>query len=271
MPKTHEAVFAGDIVIERRLENGSLITFSGSIARSATSTTLHGAPLEKNIQALSLNPLTQTIFFLRPTAAGSEGVVAQADGSKQTVVFNSALRDWKPIDVSGRRVLVQRASDGVMGAAYELTKSGGLVPLVEPSPGLMVLPRASSTSLLWSTATEGRLSVFAKGAGPNPVTFALNTVVDKCAWAPVSTGTHAAYCAVPRISASSAFLQAWYQGALHTEDTWWLLDTSSGASQALYASEEAIDVRNPQVDPSGKWIAFIDGKDESLWVLRIVK
>lgn len=271
MPKTHEAFFAGDVVIERRIDNGALVTFSGSIARSATSTTLHGAPLEKNIQSLSLNPFTRTVFFLRPTPSGTEGVVAQADGSKQSVVFTSTLRGWKPIDVQGRRVVVQRPSDGVIGAAYEIEKSGGLTPIVEPAAGLMVLPRASSTSLLWSTAIEGRLSVFAKTAGQNPVSFALSTVADKCAWAPIHSGAHTAYCAVPRTSASSEFLQAWYQGALHTEDTWWLLDTSSGASQALYASEEAVDVRDPQVDPSGKWIAFTDGKDESLWVLRIVK
>jgi len=158
------------------------------------------------------------------------------------------------------------------GGAYEMGKSG-LTLLMGPLPGLVVLPKASSTALLWSTSSGGTLSLSARsGPDATPIVFSLKTVASKCTWgSPRAINQNLVYCAVPRSLARGAFLDAWHQGRLHTVDAWWQLDTSSGASQALYAMEETLDVRNPQIDPGGTWIAFQDGRDESLWVLRIVK
>lgn len=272
MPKTQQALFGKGEIIVRRIEDGVLATFSGTIKEGATSTALLGSTLEKNIAQVSIDTATGELFFVRPTAGGSDIVLSRADGSKQSILVSSPLRNWQPIAVPGRRVIVQLPSDSVPGGAYEVGKNS-LTPLLGPQPGLIVVPKASSTALLWSTSAGGTLALFAR-SGPDAVSVAFNlkTVASKCVWgSPRAIHQQIAYCAVPRTLARGAFLDPWHQGQLHTNDAWWQLDTSSGASQALYAMEEAIDVRDPQIDPSGTWIAFRDGRDESLWALRILK
>lgn len=272
MPKTQQALFGRGNVIVRRIEDGVLTTFAGTIRQGATSTALFGAALEKNVAHIDLNETTGEILFVRPTASGSDIVSAHADGSKQVILFSSPLRNWQPIMVPGRRIIAQLPSDGVLGGAYEIAKSG-ITPLTNPLPGLVILPKASSTALIWSTSAGGLLSLFARSTpDATPVIFSLKTVASKCVWGSSrAVNQNLAYCAVPRSLARGAFLDAWHQGRLHTTDAWWQIDTASGASQALYAMEETLDVRNPQIDQSGTWIAFQNGRDESLWMLRIVK
>jgi hypothetical protein len=106
----------------------------------------------------------------------------------------------------------------------------------------------------------------------NKITPKTKAIAEKCVWAPgAASASLFAYCAVPHTFSNSSFLDEWHQGVFFTEDTWWQIDAIAGATQALYASQDHPDVRNPQIDPSGKFIAFIDGRDSSLWVLRVVQ
>ena len=271
-PKTQEAYFSGSSVIMRSFQNGYLDTWSGTVGRSSTSTALVGTSLGGSIKALSLDERSDRMFYLRQTATGLEGLVTLPDGSKPRSVFSSSLTSWKPAAVTGRLVVTQSASDNVPGYSYEIGKGNALTKLAGNISGLMVLPRASSSALIYSSSQGGALSLYARtDFQTSPVRFSLKTIAEKCAWEPDSTKGLFAYCAVPRAFSNPRFLDEWHQGAFFTEDTWWQVDASSGASQALFASEKHPDARNLQVDPSGRFIAFIDGTDSSLWVLRIVQ
>lgn len=271
LPKTHAAQVAQGHVLIRRIDDGSVTTFVGSPERTATSTALQGTELAEPIRRITLDPAQGNLFYIRTTASGSEGVSADPDGTDTRVIFSSPLRGWEPIALANRRFVQQLPADGVLGAAYEVSTKGVFTRLVEPGPGLMILPRASSTNLLWSTVTSSRPSLFGRTTPTGDIArFSLPTIAAKCAWA-APTRADTAYCAVPREAASVLPLDSWLQGAFHTSDAWWLVDVSSGASQALYAAEDGPDVRAPHADPSGRWIAFLDGRDESLWVLRIVQ
>lgn len=273
MPKTAQAYFAGGAVIERSLGDGVLTTFSGVVGRNATTSALVGVTLADDISFLSIDPATASLFYLRPTAAGTIGTVSKADGSAGTQVFSSLLSSWKPIIVPGHLVVEELSSDGVPGYAYEIGKGGTLSEIVGDVPGLQVLPRASSTALLWSSAGPGGISLYARAAASSSdQKLSLKTIADKCVWAPAGGASSIfAYCAVPRTLPPAGFLDLWHQGAYRSDDAWWQIDVGAGASQALYATEESPDVHDPQIDPSGRFIGFIDGRDSSLWVLRIVK
>lgn len=272
-PKTQEAYFASSTVIERSFENGTLDTWSGETGRTATSTALIGGSLGPSIASVSLNPLTASLFTIRASGGGAEGVISLPDGTRSRSVFSSTLTGWKPISIPGHTIVVQKASDGVPGYAYEIGKTGSLTKLVGNIPGLMVLPKASSTSLMWSSSRGGIVSLFAQASTSAPSQqLSLSTIAEKCLWAPQSLSSAIfAYCAVPRTIASPRFLDEWHQGLLFTEDSWWQVDAAAGASQALYTSSDRPDVRDPQIDPTGRFIAFIDGRDSSLWVLRVVQ
>lgn len=271
-PKTQEAYFASSTIILRSFKDGALDTWSGEVGRTATSTALVGSSIGTGIRSLSIDPQTRQIFFTRSAKGLTEAVQAAGDGTAPTVLFTSPLGSWQARAVVGRRIVTQSPSDGVPGYAYEIARSGALIKLAGGVPGLTVLTRASSTAFLWSSARAGTLSLFAQAsAAADPVAISLRTTTEKCVWATGSTSAAFAYCAVPRARAGGISLDAWHQGALTTEDSWWQIDTNAGATQALYASEDRPDVRQPQIDPSGRFIAFIDGRDSSLWVLRIVQ
>ena len=63
-------------------------------------------------------------------------------------------------------------------------------------------------------------------------------------------------------------------GALHTQDAWWKINLSTGENTQILAKNESsanFDVVDPAIDPSGNTLAFKNGTDQTLWVLRIDK
>lgn len=275
-PKTQEAHFAGETIVQRSIGPASLETFLGQITRTATSSSLSGENMSEYVLSITVQPETGDIFYLKPSAGGVEGVLASGSGVGGKTIFSSPLVGWKPIYLPGRVVVTQLSSDDVPGFAYEISDTGTLSLLVGNIPGLMVAPRASSTAILWSSSGNGSLALFSRASSADaPTRLGIKTIAEKCVWAPsVSDREGAAlfaYCAVPRMAPGRGYLDGLHQGTVTTNDAWWQVDARAGATQALYASGESPDVRNPQIDPSGRFIAFIDGRDSSLWVLRIAK
>ena len=93
--------------------------------------------------------------------------------------------------------------------------------------------------------------------------------MDKCVWAPGISLI--AYCAVPADTKNPHFIGDWYQGTLHTSDTWWKIDTAAGTATILYTMQRSLDVQHPIIDALGNYIAFQNGSDQSLWLLRLAQ
>ena len=97
--------------------------------------------------------------------------------------------------------------------------------------------------------------------------LSIHTSADKCVW---NTGvTETAYCAVPRDAPGSSYLQDRYQGTLHTSDTWYKVDVAAGTAEEFFVPDMQLDVTNPTIDGRGLYLAFTNGLDHSLWMLRI--
>ncbi|RJQ33451.1 hypothetical protein C4568_04700 [Candidatus Parcubacteria bacterium] len=276
MPKIYEAYFPdGEHVLLRSMdESGSITTFAGSfLTKDATTTpqSLTGSNWSANIRDIALDEKGKTILTLTNDAAtgGSIGTTQLFDGTKRTQVFSSFIRSWEPVYGQGQLIVFTKPSDGLPGYAYRVGSSGALSLLVGPIPGLSVLPHPTENALLYSGSGEGRMALLSQVESAAAAELSLITIADKCVWAPGKTLI--AYCAVPKTIPASNIMNDWYRGALHTEDSWMKIDIATGETEELFTPQQSFDVHAPTIDASGSYIAFTNGKDQSLWMLRVVQ
>jgi hypothetical protein len=280
MPKIYQALFADDgSVIERSIDqNGNVTTFLGTIATSSSATsstpaTLTGLYLQPGIESIALNPSSKSLFYLTADPKGGvDGTSVSWNGTKQKQIFSSPIGSWRPsILADGTVVMLESPADGIPGYAYTLSAAGALTSLVSDVEGLTILPKTSSSLILYGSSAGSALSLYGV-ASSSPQTISLATVADKCVWLPGSS--EIAYCAVPNGAAPNDFLDNWYKGAVHTSDDWWEIDLSDDSVQRIYSpsvNNVALDVEDPTIDPSGNYIAFINATNQSLWVLRVAQ
>ncbi len=277
MPKVYEALFggAGEVILRSLDSNDAITTFVGTFATStganATSTgMLTGASLPIGIMQVAPDPKSGNLFYLGAYGNGSAGVKTGAGGSKPKQVFSSGILHWKARWLSdGRIILSERAGDGIVGHAYVLGGDGGLAPLVPPLPGLTLAPKSGSGAALWATSAGGTIALFPRvSASSTSVRLPVATLADKCAWAPVG---FIAYCGVPETVPVGDFLDDWYRGAAHSQDAIWNIDASAGSAAVFYTppAGTSLDVKDPAIDPSGSYLAFVNASDDTLWILRL--
>ena len=277
IPKTYEAIFApkGGVVLMRTLESGTIQTLLANFPTPASTSTfpqnLGGPTIAQGIRAIAVDPdpKSNQLMYLAPAAGGTGGYLSSLGNAKPKQIFSSPISSWRPMIAGGKIILLENPTDGLPGYAYTLGSSGSLSLYAGPLPGLMILPHPTQSALLFSISSGGRLTLYAQVGKSAPVALSIATVAEKCAWAPGKNLV--AYCAVPQSAVPTGFIDLWYQGALHTSDSWWQIDVANGTATELYTPQQSFDVHDPQVDPSGNYIAFTNGADMSLWVLRIVQ
>ena len=278
IPKVYEAVVAptGGSALLRSLDGEVITTLLASFATPASTTTfpqaLVGTTLPADIRSIAIDPDPKTglLFYLEPgTAGGVVGMLSSIADAKPQQLFSSPLESWRAQFAGGKVILLLSPADDMPGYAYTLSSGGALSLLAGPTFGLMILPHPSQEALLYSSSSGGRLSLYAQVGKDAPTQLSVQTVAEKCVWAPNSTSI--VYCAVPRAVPRNGFINAWYRGSLHTSDTWWQIDLQNGTAEELFTPTTPLDVHDPRIDPSGSYIAFTNGVDLSLWVLRIVQ
>ncbi|OGG67614.1 hypothetical protein A3C21_00350 [Candidatus Kaiserbacteria bacterium RIFCSPHIGHO2_02_FULL_59_21] len=282
IPQVYEGiVMPKDRVILRSIdaESGALVTLAGALATTSapeSASPLSYTRLADGILSLAASPAGDEIFYLTEQG-GAAGVRAAWNGAKPKQVFSSAISGWRVRwSAPDRILLVQNASDGAAGYAYELG-AGGAAPLLRNIAGLTALPHPSSKALLYGRSGGG-LALFARiNDASSVVSLPVRTTAEKCVWAPSSAkategkpATLIAYCAVPQVSPGDGFLDRRYRGEMHTADAWWRIDVGAATAELLYSPGSIeLDVEDPVIDESGNYIAFINARDKSLWLLRV--
>lgn len=268
-PKIYEALVSSDgKIIERTVDDAGVVA-TAVIDLGAASSTLPGYALPANIRAIVFSPSGTELFAILPSSDGAaSGMRSAWNGSGEARIFSSLLEEWTAHWVAGRIVVAQQSADGIGAYAYEIGGNGALTPVARNVPGLSLLPRASSTALLYGSS-DGALSLFARaGATVSPVSLPIRTTADKCVWAPGSQLT--AYCAVPQRPVPADYLAQRARGQYHSADAWWQVDASAGVAQELYFPGDILtDVERPTIDARGRYIAFVNAADRSLWLLRV--
>lgn len=285
IPKTREALITanGSAILRGIDGNDAITTFVGTVATSSMSTTtittgengpkpFVGKEMPKNILSIVLNQKTRDITYLTADQKGGSTITQVGwGGGKAKILFTSPLQGWNMMQLADARIiLTQKPSDSIPGYVYQLnTRDGTLTPLVRDIPGLTALPQASTSAIIFSASANGEIALYvASSSKAVPSRLSIKTVTEKCVWAPGKELI--VYCAVPHSITSNAFLDLWHQGFIHTNDSWWKIDFTTGSTTALMdAHDTPLDVQKPIIDPTGEYIAFINGADESLWLLRI--
>lgn len=192
-------------------------------------------------------------------------LVASTTNTKEQVLFTSPILKWH-IERSNPLVIVEPAASGVVGSAFSVGAGGTLTPLATKKGLTLAAHPESNVFLVGEEGENVTLSVL---SGTTTQSLSIQTVAEKCTWAPGRALI--AYCAVPKEALKPGFLDAWYRGATHTSDRWHTIESTSGASEILYAPNESIelDVEYPAIDESARYILFMNARDKSLWALRI--
>lgn len=275
VPRTYEALVAGNHVIMRGLdENGAITTMLSTITATTSAqggpATMKQQRLEDDIRVIGLNASRNTLFYLVEGPEGTKGIRATWDGKTAKELFSSIVAGWQ-IDMldNGQIMLTQNAEDGIAGHTYRV-EDGSLKRIVADVPGLTFLPHPSLSAYLYSESAGSGPSLFARTSGTtSPTTLPVRTIAEKCAFAPKEL---IAYCAVPQQLPPPDFLGRWYRGEIHTTDAWWKVDVRANAAEQLYSSANAaFDVEDPIVDLGGNYIAFRNAADKTLWLLRIAE
>ncbi|MFZ2886966.1 MAG: hypothetical protein WA021_04070 [Minisyncoccia bacterium] len=277
IPKVYEGLIVGtSTVVMRTLESGEPTTLIG---RFGTSTNDGFVVFSTSNLGNTIRTITSSANELMMLASGANGanlVRARGDGTGAQQILTLGISgfgiQWLP---DGRLFLTESPASGVAGTAYEVVQ-GALTPVLRSLPGLLIKPRTSSPALLYSIDDGTRVRLFARPSAQASTTeLSIQTVAEKCVWAPSSssTPTLAAYCASPQTALPRNFLDNWLRGAIHTSDAWFTIDASAAKSSKFFAPETtvALDVEKPLIDSRGGFIAFMNARDKSLWVLRIAE
>lgn len=277
-PKVREAVFsgAGSVMLRTVDDANSIATFGGSIGTSSdpsgSAYALVGTYLPRDIVAITPVPRSDKVFFVaKDGAGGSVAVTADWKGTQVKKVYASPLSQWNIQALAADRYLMfQKASDGIPGSAF-IARGGTITPLMRDVSGLTVTHHPTQDAFLFSASEADTVRLYAKIGAGKPVDLNMQTVAEKCAWAP-GTGL-IAYCAVPVDPPGAAFMERWYQGAVHTADVWWKIEAHTGQTSRFFVpdSSVALDVIRPQIDDAGSQIGFQNNADQSLWLLRVAE
>jgi hypothetical protein len=277
VPRVYEALVGPNGVVVLRGfddETGFVLTNTAQ----ATSTLVSGEPsvlllsaLPQDIRNIALSPSGEEILDLIEQSPGFSIVRAVWDGESPRRIASVGISGWHMRWLlDGRVILTQNATEGASSYVYELDEDGNLSSLVPGGSTVALLPRADSSALIYGSASGNSALVARVDANTSAATLPIRTPIDKCVWAPGAELV--AYCAVPTALPSSN-LNARLRGEVHTADTWWKVDVSAGRAELLYnpGGNVSIDVENPKIDALGNYIAFMNARDKSLWLLRIAE
>lgn len=272
IPKVYEAsIGPKDAIIARTVtEAGERETFVGQLATTTVDgfTPLTGVDLGPAVREIAF---TQSgIVFTSKSTTGTQLIQAELDGSKPKELRIFGAGDFRLTHANGRTILSEKPQSGMSGYAYEAGTA--LTPLARAVPGLTIAVRAaSSTATLIGSDDGSRLWLSVRATRDSTLMpLDIATVADKCVWMQGISLT--AYCAVPK-STMPGFLTNWHRGTVHTADTWHLVDAGAGKTEKFFEMREddAIDVEHPIADAGGNYLAFINARDKSLWLLRIIE
>lgn len=277
IPKIHEALWSGDgskLLIRYVKDDSSTIrTFYAKIATtSRPEQAIEGIFLSDDIREISVSG--SKIFYMTETGSGSQGILANFDGSAKTSVFNSSFSDWRSYlsSLTGA-IIFPRPSGIAQGSAYILnTASGSYSKIAGDLLGLVALGNADNSRVLLSATVNRSLTtlVFDSKTNKNE-SVSIQTIVDKCAWSTKNKNT--VFCAVPRSLPNGIYPDDWYKGKVSFDDSLWKIDVASGETENLFDPELEVgismDIFKLSLDKEENVLLFTNKKDMTVWLYSL--
>lgn len=268
IPKVYEAVFGNNVVL-MRTDDEVPTTLIGTVGTTSNDGAydLRIRDLRVNAGSIAARADAEEVYFMSEMQDSQRILRTSWNSTSTRQLLSVPAGDFMVITTSASKLfLLDRPASGYPGTLFSVGAS--LTPVIRNVPGLTALPHPSKNAYLYASEDQNGVRTFAKIEGVNAKELPISTVADKCVW---EENDVSAYCAVPKTRPGSGFLNAWYRGEIHTDDTWYSVNPGSNSSDKLFtmSSEAGIDVENAHIDDAGEYIAFINGRDKSLWILRI--
>ncbi len=286
IPKVYEALWQpnGNALVLRFLINKDETirsTFGKLSTKSASSTPageetfreLAVSFLADNITSLSVDPSSGAIAYVSKNPTGSRIYVASSNATNPKQIFESQINDLSISWVNSTTLAVlSKPSKDTIGQFYFLkTDSGKLERVLGGQNGLMALAQADANTVVysWTSGTSIQSALFNKKTGErNALRFAV--IPEKCVFSNKSTNL---YCAAPKAMQSNNLPDDWYQGRITFNDSFWRINTTTGAADLItdpkVAAGTEVDATNLMLDPNEEHLIFTNKKDSALWGLRI--
>ncbi|MDD5318395.1 MAG: hypothetical protein PHF79_01040 [Candidatus Pacebacteria bacterium] len=292
-PKIYEAYVAnatGDAYIYRSLINDTDVIKNEFVSvQPATSTVststpgqnlfnstesiLTSSPLPFEITALTLSPTRDQMFYVLNTSP--RGIISKPDGTKQSVVFDSPLKEWLVDWVNSKVIaMTTKPSGTVPGYLYFLNpQTKTFSKILGGIKGLTSLVSPNGKKVLYAENTDGgviNMSLYQPDTNILQKLF-IHTLPEKCAW---SQDNNILYCAIPNNPPSAIYPDAWYQGYVAFSDTIWSINTTTGESKVIVRPQDVVtgaslDVTYPSLDTAEDALVFVDKTTLTPWVLNL--
>lgn len=251
----------------------STATTSGSTQQilGQTQYGLRGTYFPGNILSVAVSPKGNQLFVVENVNGNGVGFISNFDGSGSKQVFSSPMTQisafWPTTDTL---MLATKASADSYGYLYSIDQKTGTMDTVFGGVyGLSVLPNPTAQLILYSDLSSAGNLVTSLYNTKNDSSqdLPLVTLADKCVWSkknPVDV-----FCAVPSTVPPTGYPDMWYQGTDSTTDSIVEIDTDTGnthpVSNVSVAAKTPIDAEWLALDPSERFLYFVNKKDLSLW------
>ncbi|MDR3558171.1 MAG: hypothetical protein P4L61_01430 [Candidatus Pacebacteria bacterium] len=237
---------------------------------SQTPYMLRGMYFPGNIISAAVSPKDNQIFTVESVSGNGVGYISNFDGSGSSRIFSTPLTQVDAFwPIASTLMLATKSSEGSYGYLYSIdVKTGGMSEIIGGLIGLSVLPNTTGQLVLYSdVSSSGNLvtSLFdMKNGSSQDLPFV--TLADKCVWSrqnPLDV-----FCAVPSPTPTD-YPDAWYKGTDPSTDLIVEIDTDTGSvhpiSNLTTDAKTQIDAEQLALDPSERFLYFINKRDLSLW------
>ncbi len=277
IPQVREVLWGdkASSLVYRYLKDGSTLqSFYASIRPSAASSSqpIEGLFLPANVSSMAV--AGNKAFYFDPTADAGRLILANVDGSKKAVVWNSDFGEWAVSSNNPAKAFVYTKPSGTAsGVGYIIDAAkgtatkvigdvNGLEGTINPS-GDYVFLSASENSAIASAS----YSVAKKAVSQ----LSVATLASKCAWS--SKDKKAIYCAVPAGIQSGTYPDDWYKGVASFSDRLWKIDMDTLETTVVFDpfldTPFAFDMTDLAVDPTDTYLTFVNKGDLTIWLLKI--
>jgi hypothetical protein len=254
---------------------GTSTTAVSAPVLTTTPYALRGKYFPGTIIDAAVSPKGNQIFTIELVNGASEGFISNLDGSGSTEIFSTPLTQVDAFwPTATTLMMATKASANSAGYLYSINaKTGAMSEVLGGVNGLSVVPNPTGQLVLYSDlSTSGSLvtSLYnIKTASSQDLPFV--TLAEKCVWSRANPND--LFCAVPSTVPSGTYPDDWYKGTASTIDRIWEIDTDTGTvhlvSDLTQDAKVSIDAEWLALDPTERFLYFVNKKDLSLWSLDL--
>lgn len=274
MPRVQEVFFLdGNSIVTRHVaaDNETIIgnnitLFKESATSTIFSTKTQGVTLfAKQIAVL---PEIKKIFLFLENSG--KGVIINPNGSGQTGILNTSLKEWLPQYVNKNIVaLTTRPSAYFPGYLFfvKTDGSGNNEYILGEKYALTTLVSPDNKKVLYSEILNDQLETSIYDVtSKTSILLSQATLADKCAWDTTST---LVYCAIPQQLPAAPYPDAWYQNQTKFSDNIWSINPETGEFNIVVDLQNQltspVDAYNIKISKTKKYLLFQDRYSLTLW------